>query len=958
MSAVRVVARKELRSYFESPVALIFLGVFLLATLVSFFGYSSFFARNIADVRPLFAWMPVLLVLLVAAISMRQWAEERKMGTLEVLLTLPVSTRDMVLGKFAAGVVLVAIALAMTLPIPIMVSMLGDLDWGPVVGGYVGALLLGATYLSVGLCVSSRTDNQVVSLMLTLVIGAVMVAIGSEPLTRLFDEGTAEVLRALGTGSRFASIERGVLDLRDLAYYAGLSAFFLVLNWYFLESERIDHGSEDGARQTRALLVVTALVGLNVLALDLWLAPVARLRVDLTQRGEYSISDVTRETLLGLQEPLRVQAYFSERTHPLLAPLVPRIRDLLDEYAIAGGDRVLVEFADPGADQALEEDIGERYGIRSVPFQIADRHQQAVVNSFFHVVIEYGDRHEVLSFEDLIEVAYEDETIAVRLKNLEYDLTRTIKRVSRDFQNLESIFARIPGEAKLTLYLTPDTLPSTFEAVPGHVRKIADELAEPAAGKLVFSEVDPSTDPQLAETLSDRHGIRPLAVDLFGQRTFYLDLLLETENESQRISPRTAVSETELRSAIEAAIQRATPGQLKTIGIYTETPVAPPPNPQLPPQMQPPPPQPDYRGLRQVFGDDYRVETVDLSTGAVPDTIDVLIVGKPGALGDEALFALDQFLMRGGKLVALAGRYGVDLGQRQLGARSLDSPFFDLLSTWGVEVPAAMVMDPQNASFPVPVEEQRGMFRVQRIEMLPYPFFPDVRRDGMASGHPALVGLRNVTTPWASPVEATPPEGVTAEVLLESSPGAWRNTSGSIEPDMRRFPETGFGPTGDVGQEVLAVSLTGVFPSHYADKPSPIFDGDGSGSGDGGVTPGTGRTIKTSLPDARLTVIGSAEIVSDLILQLAGRPGGEVHRSDIQLVQNLIDWSVEDTDLLQIRSSGSFARTLDPIDEATARAWEIGCYAVSAALLAVATFVPRQRRRGVTPLIAGAEATA
>ena len=222
MTAIRIVARKELRAYFDSPVALIFLGIFLVATLLGFFGYSSFFARDLADVRPLFAWMPVLLVLLVAAISMRQWAEERKMGTLEVLLTLPVSTRDLVLGKFTAGVVLVAVALALTAPLPIMVSMLGDLDWGPVVGGYVGALLLGALYLSIGLCVSARTDNQVVSLMLTLVIGGAMVAIGSTPVTSLFDQATGEVLRALGTGSRFASIERGVLDLRDALYYVCL----------------------------------------------------------------------------------------------------------------------------------------------------------------------------------------------------------------------------------------------------------------------------------------------------------------------------------------------------------------------------------------------------------------------------------------------------------------------------------------------------------------------------------------------------------------------------------------------------------------------------------------------------------------------------------------------------------------------------------------------------------------
>jgi ABC-2 type transport system permease protein len=939
VNAVRIVARKELRSTFESPVALIFLGIFLVATLAGFFGYSSFFARNLADVRPLFAWMPALLVLLVAAVSMRQWAEERKMGTLEVLLTLPVPTRDLVLGKFVAGVALVALALALTLPIPFMVSMLGDLDWGPVVGGYVGALLLGATYLSIGLCVSARTDNQVVSLMVTGVIGAALVAIGSDPLTELFGQTTSEVLRALGTGSRFASIERGVLDLRDLAYYAGLTTFFLVLNWAFLEAARVDRSGAAGRRHARWLAAYTGLVGLNVVALTVWLAPVSAARVDLTEGGLYSISRVTRETLHDLDEPLRIDAFFSERTHPLLAPLVPQLRDLLEEIEIAGRGNVVLRFADPNADEALEQEIGERYDIRSVPFQVADRHQQSVVNAFFHVLLRYGDQFEVLSFDELVEVRYEDEDLIVRLENPEYDITRTIRRISRDFQNMESIFARMPGEVRLTLFVTPDRLPEAFAEAPAQVRDVVADLERAADGKLVFREEDPSTDPERAESLAEEYRIRPLAVDLFGEQTFYFDLLLETADGAQRIAPRGDLSEAQIRNAIESAIRRASPGQLKTIGLYTQTPPTPPADPRRPPHMQPPAPERDYRGLEQIFGEDYRVRFVELGEDDVPDEVDILIVGKAGALTDAAQRHLDQYVMRGGKVIALAGRYAIDVGSGRLAAAPQDGPLFDLLETWGITVESALVMDPQNASFPVPVEEQRGMFRVQRIEMLPYPFFPDIRRDGMAQGHPALVGLQNVTTPWASPLVVEPPEGVEAEILLESSPESWRNTSGSIEPDLRRFPEVGFGPEGEIGRSVLAASLTGVFPSHVAGRQAEETT-------DGGPPP---RLLESSLPDARVTVIGSAEIVSDLMIQLAARMGGEVHRSNLQLLQNLVDWSLEDTDLLAIRSAGSFARTLVPLDESEARAWELGCYGLSAGLLGLVTLLPR-RLRHVEPL--------
>jgi ABC-2 type transport system permease protein len=949
MSPVSIVARKELRANFESAVALIFLGIFLLATLFSFFGFSNFFARNIGDVRPLFAWLPLLLIPLVAAISMRQWAEERKMGTLEVLLTLPVRTRDMVLGKFLAGMALIAVALAMTLPIPLMVSMLADLDWGPVMGGYLGALLLGGTYLSIGLCVSARTDNQVVALMLTLVIAGALYFLGSDILTQYFGMQSADLLRSLGSGSRFLSIERGVLDLRDLAYYLGLSAFFLSLNWYFLESERIDHRSDGGRSQTRQLQILIGLVGLNVVALGIWLAPVNALRIDMTQRGEYSISRVSKAALLALPEPLVITGYFSERTHPALAPLVPQIKDLLTEYALAGGDRVRLSFVDPNLDEAIEQEIGERYGIRSVPFRVADRHQQAVVNSFFHILIGYGDQNETLSFDELIEVRFDNDELDVRLRNLEYDLTRTVRRVSRDFQSLESLFDQLPADTRLTAYFTPATMPSDFAEVPERVRTIAKEIENISRGRFHYEEVDPSQDPELRRQLSEQYGIRPLAVDLFGRTTFYLDLVFSAGDQVQRISPRSDLTEADLQSAIEAAIRRATPGQLKTVGLFTHQPPVQAPNPQLPPMMQPPPPQQDYRGLEQFFSEDYRVERTQLSDGLVPETFDVLIVGKPGPLTQKQQFAIDQFLMRGGRLVVLAGRYVISANQGGLRAASHESELFDMLDTWGVAIAPALVMDPQNAPFPVPVQEQRGMFRVQRVHMLPYPFFPDIRQDGFNPDHPSLIGLQNVTTPWASPLTLAPPEGVSTEILLTSSPGTWLNQTGAIEPDLRRYPDVGFAPGGDIGPQILAAALEGTFPSNFVDRASPIFDGDGEAA-EGEIADATGRTIKESLSDARLVVVGSAELVSDLMVQMASQMGGEVHRGDLQLVQNVIDWMVEDTDLLTIRSTGSFARTLVPLSEAEIRSWEAGSYGVVALLLGIVTFLPRRRRKMVRPI--------
>jgi ABC-2 type transport system permease protein len=135
MKAMRSIIRKELDSYFSSPMALIFIGVFLAITLFKFFFIDSFFGRGIADVRPLFRSLPVLLIFLIAALTMRQWSEEQQTGTLEVLFTMPIRLIQLVMGKFLATLVLVIVTLAITLILPITVSMMGSLDWGPVIGG-------------------------------------------------------------------------------------------------------------------------------------------------------------------------------------------------------------------------------------------------------------------------------------------------------------------------------------------------------------------------------------------------------------------------------------------------------------------------------------------------------------------------------------------------------------------------------------------------------------------------------------------------------------------------------------------------------------------------------------------------------------------------------------------------------------------------------------------------------
>ncbi|MFB3124214.1 MAG: Gldg family protein, partial [Woeseiaceae bacterium] len=511
MNNILRIARKEFAGFFSSPIAFIFLGAFLAVTLFVFFWVETFFARNIADVRPLFEWMPLLLIFLVAAVTMRMWSEERRSGTLEFLLTVPVNGYQMVLGKFMACLGLVAVALLLTLPLPITVSLLGPLDWGPVFGGYLATGFLAAAYAAIGLFISARSANQIVSLILTAGVCGFFYLLGTDALTGLFGNRASEFLKLLGSGSRFDSITRGVIDLRDLYYYLSLVGVFLTLNVFALEWLRWA-GNPTNANHRRWGLVTVLLVA-NFLTANLWLAPVGWARADLTEGNVYSISEATRSYLAQLQEPMLIRGYFSAQTHPLLAPLVPRLRDLLEEYAVAAEGKVRVEFIDPQEHPELEQEANEKYDIQPVPFQFASKYQATVVNSYFNILIQYGDQHRVLSFGDLIEVKMQSEAdLEVELRNPEYDITQSIKKILYAYQGSGELFENISHPVSFRGYISDDEkLPEVLRSLRTELESILHDWVERSGGTLDIDIRDPDAqDGILASQLKSDFGFRPM----------------------------------------------------------------------------------------------------------------------------------------------------------------------------------------------------------------------------------------------------------------------------------------------------------------------------------------------------------------------------------------------------------------------------------------------------------------
>jgi len=921
------IAKKELQIFFSSPAALIFLAIFLTVNLFIFFWVEAFFSRNIADVRPLFEWMPILLIFLVAALTMRMWSEERRMGTLEFVMTVPVSTTEFVVGKFIACLCLIVVALALTLAVPFTVASLGMLDWGPVIGAYVATLFLGAAYSSIGLFVSARSDSQIVSLMMTVVVCFVFYLLGADVLTNLLGTQGGEFLKLLGTGSRFESITRGVIDIRDIYYYLSIMGIFLTLNIFALEKMRWsekEHKPHHGLWRNLVFLSIA-----NFLLANFWLAQVQKVRIDLTQGKIYTISDATHSYINRLQEPLLLRGYFSAKTHPLLAPLVPQVQDLLREYEIAGNGKVRTELVDPALEPELEDEANNKYGIKPTPFQVADKYQAALVNSYFNVLVQYGDQHHVLGFQDLIEVKQEGETdLDVRLRNPEYDITSAIKKVLTGYQSAGDLFATIDTPIQFVAYVSkPEALPEPLRDFTKKLETTLGEFQKEAGEKFQFQFVEPEANGgRVAQELMDNYGMRPMTTSLFSNESFYFYLTVLADNQIIQIPLPENLSEEQFQKNLESSIKRFSSGFTKTVSL-----ALPPAESQGGRFSQPFQGDQSFSFLEDVLGSELTIRRENFDQGRVAPETDLLVVLSPKSVDNNQLFAIDQFLMKGGTVIVATSPYATSMTQSTLFAKEHESGMTDWLKHMGVGFEQGIVLDEQNTPFPIPVQRQVGGFTFSEIQMLDYPYFVDVRGDGIAKGADVMAGIPQVTINWASPLVITPPEGVNAQPLLSSSPESWLSDDLNILPDLsQNIPQY---PAQENPQSyVLAAALNGRFQSWFKDKDSPVFTAEqdtppSESDTEASTEPEEGlgalnSVINHSTESARLIVIGSNEFITDQTLQLVSTSSRSIYRNSLQLMQNLADWSLEDAALLSIRSRSHFSRTIPNIERSKQQMWE------------------------------------
>jgi len=242
MSNVATIFRREFGAYFSTPLAYVFIVIFLALSGSFTFYLGYFFDRGQADLQAFFSFHPWLYLIFVPAVSMRLWAEERKSGTVEFLMTLPVSTTQAVLGKFLAAWAFIAIAVLLTFPIWITVNYLGNPDNGVIVAGYLASLIMAGAYLAIGSCVSAITRNQVIAFILAAIVSFLFLTAGLEMVIAFFrgwaPDAVVDVVSDMSFLTHFNAITSGVIDLRDVIFFGSLMAVCLFINVLLVDGRK------------------------------------------------------------------------------------------------------------------------------------------------------------------------------------------------------------------------------------------------------------------------------------------------------------------------------------------------------------------------------------------------------------------------------------------------------------------------------------------------------------------------------------------------------------------------------------------------------------------------------------------------------------------------------------------------------------------------------------------------
>ena len=467
MKNIKAVFKREFKAYFDSPVAYVFLTAFLVLAGFLTFGVAMFFERRQADLTPFFFWHPWVYLLLVPAATMGVWADERRNGTAELLLTLPVTITEVLVGKFLAAWSFVGIGLALTFPVALTAGYLGSPDWGAVFCGYLGSLLLSGAAVAIGVFASTLSRSSVVGFVVSLALVFLLLIIGFDPVigaVAAWGVPTAitDSVASCSLLSHFESMRRGVVDFADIGYYFAMMVFMLAA------AKTVTDGRRGASKGVVGLGLVGAIAASSVVILAN-----LPLRCDMTAENLYTLSKGSKAVLGQLTEDVTLKYYVSSSSAKMpmaLKTYAQQVGNLLKEYERAGGGRLVVEEYDPKPDSDAEE-WAQRYGVE--PQTGGNPFGQGI---YFGVVAVCGDREETLG------------VLSPRTEStLEYDLTRLVTRVAWPERPVVGVMTSLP------------------DVLGGQMNPMMMQMGQrPPQGWAAFSELAKDYDVRAVEPDSDK----------------------------------------------------------------------------------------------------------------------------------------------------------------------------------------------------------------------------------------------------------------------------------------------------------------------------------------------------------------------------------------------------------------------------------------------------------------------
>jgi ABC-2 type transport system permease protein len=881
---ILIIFKREIKTFFTSPIAYFVLTIFLLLT--GWFFFSTFFLAGRADMRDFFNLLPIVFSFVIPAITMRMFAEEYRSGSFEITATLPVNLMDIIAGKFLGALFFTIIMLLPTLIYPIFIGFLGELDAGPVIGGYLGALFLAGAYSAIGIFGSSLTRNQIIAFMISAGISFFLTIISG--IILFLPSVLTGFLQYLGAVSHFNNIAKGIIDSRDLVYF--LSVIVLCMSGTFLVIKE-----KNKSIKLNFPLYFVALILVNIVSGTLFL------RLDITSNKKYSLSEVSKKAVNIIEEPLTIKAFFSENLPGAYSNLQRELNDLMDEYSLAGNKNFNFQIFTINSDGTSKDKFGknlkelaESYSIHPIQIQTIESDEVKLQSVYMGMVLVHGNMMETIP------------SIAA-INNLEYEITGTINKISRKISSLISLEENIILELYLSssLYAMGDGLSS----YPDKLGQIVNSLNSTNYNRLTYRHIDPDTSPLIADSNLKLTSFNLQTSD-GSTKNVYADLLIRNGDKSsvltllrKNIFGYDMINPDELSISIEGVVE-------KLLGLNEE--IAYLSAYGTPSLFQNPYDQtnkgPGLNNFNRMISDNYSLIPLDDLTKGIPENIKTLIIAGPKeAITEWDLYQIDQFIMKGNSVAFFIDTHSEVYSENQ-NPNNPQPPVYiprntgleNLIKHYGIEISNSYILDENSY-------KQVGQDRNGSLSETTFYFAPEILSKNINRSLPFLKNIKGLIMLNVSPlvVDQNKKKESDIDVLFSSSDKSWEMT---VNINLYN-PMTIFPPQNEEKRSYpLSAIIDGKIQSYFFGKKIPERPLKEGAALINSVSITGKESFLSESNTGKIFVIGTSAVLMDNVLDQTGTSPNSV------FIYNIFDKLNDRTDFAEMRSKG---QSYNPIRETT-----------------------------------------